>query len=160
IVEDSAEDVGPNQMRKSEYLAEVRDAICSTVETMIAPTGRSTDDCPYLEFVFSYFARRSVEYLNQSIGQFMPETSGVSSARDTIPIITERMSRSTAVWLATGQISGLPENVPTGLMGAAMAAGSGEAAPSPGISFKAKAGGARAARDPRSIQGQLGSGAP
>jgi hypothetical protein len=63
IVEDSTEPVGPDQIRKGEFLAEVRAEVCRTVEEMISPTGRSTSDCPYLEFVFAFFAQHSAQYV-------------------------------------------------------------------------------------------------
>lgn len=159
IVEDSEEEVGPGQMKRSQYLPEVRAEVCRTVEEMLAPTGRSTADCPYLEFVFSFLAHRSAQYIERTLRQFAPEASGVTTARDYIPIITERVRRSTEVWLRTGKITGLPEGVPTTIRTAALAAASEASSPPMGnVLSKEKAGGTKSASNPRAIQAQLGSG--
>ena len=130
IVEDEVAELGPGQMRKSEFLAEVRAAICNTVGPVLASVGRSTSGCPYLELVFKFFDRRDVRYIERTLHQFAREATGIDTARAYIPIITERVRQSTEVWVRTGQITGLPEGVPTSLREAALSARSeGNVAP-------------------------------
>ena len=156
IVEDSAEQLQQGQLRKTEYLAEVRAEVCVAAEEMLAPSGRSTRDCPYLQALFSFLANQSAQFIEEQLRRLAPGASGIRTARDYIPIITERVRSSTAIWLRTGRITGLPPDVPTSFIGPIMAAN--RLANAPGLLFKEKGGGAQIAGNPAAVRSELGAG--
>jgi hypothetical protein len=156
IVEDSAAKLGPGHMRKSEFLAQLRTEVTRTAEAALAGTGRTTADCPYLNYWFGYYNRKDSVHIERAIHKYAPETKNSTSARRYIPIIAQRVSRSVETWARTGEITGLPEGMPMGLMGSV-----GRLIPGIGnIFFKAREGGARTADNRQSIQAELGKGQP
>src|SRR5262249_9297479 len=58
IVEDDAQDVGPGQMRKSEFLDRLRAAVCAAADAELAVVGRDTEGCPYIERWIEYYRAR------------------------------------------------------------------------------------------------------
>ncbi|HEY6724387.1 MAG TPA: DUF4157 domain-containing protein [Polyangiaceae bacterium] len=155
IVEDTALDVGPGQLKKSEYLAEIRAAVRAAAEEVLAPVGLSTRNCPYLEALFGFLARRSARYIDRTLRDFAPRDSRFETARDYAPLITERVRASTETWVQTGQITGLPPSLPVSLVGAMLGAGrEGERR----VLFKGRSGGAKRANNPVAVQAQLGAG--
>lgn len=161
LVEDSAEEVAPGQMRKTEFLTELRTAVCSTAEAVLTGTGRTTEGCPYLDYWFDYYSERDSQHIERAIHRYAPEAAGVITARGYIPIITVRVRRSVEAWAKTGEITGVPEGVPTTLPGTIPAEGEeGARTPTGPVMFKAREGGAKLADDPQAIQEQLGDGRP
>lgn len=161
IVDDSATELGPGQMRKSEFLAQLRTEVCSTVEAAIAGSGRSTEGCPYLDHWFGYYSRQDSAHTERAIRRYAPEASNATTARGYISVITQRARQAAETWARTGEIAGIPEGIPTSLPGESPAGGEGGAETSTGsVMFKAREGGARAADDPQAIQRELGEGSP
>ena len=174
IVEDETQEVGPGQMRKSEFLDELRTAICAAADAELAAVGRSTEGCPYIEQGFARYRAMSGSQLERGLRRYAPEVAGATTARDYIPAVRERVRRGVAVWATTGQITEVPEELAGQLSGgdaldavgsffsgaasAVSSAVGGVGRALGGIFTKAREGGAREADDPQQIQGQLGSG--
>jgi hypothetical protein len=170
IVEDEAGEIGPGQMRKSEFLDELRTAVCAAANAELAAAGRSSEGCPYIERAFARYRAMSGSQLERGLRRYAPEAAGATTARDYIPAVSERVRRAVAVWATTGQITGVPEELADqipggGLLGAigsvfsgvvrgigSMVSGIGS------LFFKARDAGAREPADPQSIQSQLGPG--
>ena len=108
IVEDTATEVQPGQMKKTRFLTELRAKICRAAEAVLAASGRTTEDCPYLDFWFGLYGQKDSRYIERAIHKYAPEASSASSARDYIPVIVDRVRRSVAVWAKTGEITGVP----------------------------------------------------
>jgi hypothetical protein len=169
IVEDDAQGAGPGQMRKSEFLNELRVAVCAEADAELTAAGRSTEGCPYIERAFERYRAMSGAQLELRLRRYAPEAAEATTARDYIPAVSRRVRRAVAVWATTGQITGAPEELESelpeaGLFGAfgGLLSGIGGAISSlvggiGGIFFKAQGDGAKDA-DPRAIQSQLGSG--
>jgi hypothetical protein len=160
LVEDEVENLTPGQMHKSAFLTEVQTAVCAAAEAVLAPAGRSTDDCPYLRFIFPFLRRRPATYIEATLRRFAPELRGVTSARTFIPHVVERVRQSTEHWVRTGKISGLPAGLPTAFFAAGAQIAAGEHDTSPAIQFKGETGGALSDQSPLAIQEQLGPGHP
>jgi Domain of unknown function (DUF4157) len=111
IVEDEMTATSSAQMKKSEFLSILQRQVCKTAEAALAGTGRKTDDCPYLEFWFSYYGSKDSQYIERSIRKYAPETARVRTARQYIPLITARVRRAVQVWVRTGKITGVPEGL-------------------------------------------------
>jgi pyrrolidone-carboxylate peptidase len=158
IVDDEAAQLGPGQMRKSDFLAEVRSAACAAADEAFAGTENSAQGCPWIEASLRFYESRSAERVERDMANYVPEAAGAASASDYVPFIAGRVRQSVAVWVETGEIAGLPQDLPgSGLAGAlAGSLFSGFA----GLFFKAKAGGPQGGAHPRAVQAQLGPGRP
>ena len=159
IVEDEAGEIGPEQMRKSEFLDELRAAVCAAADAELAAAGRSTEGCPYIERAFERYRALSGVQLERGLRRYAPEAAGATAARDYIPIASDRVRRAVAVWATTGKITGAPEEEMAASSEASPSKVSeGAASTSSNIQFKGQDGGAREAGNPAAIQAQLGSG--
>jgi len=127
IVDDNAETVGPNQMKKSQFLAELKVAVCNTAAQALAGTPLSAVGCPYIERWFTHYAGQSSDYVERAVRRYVPETAGSATAGAYIAAITARVNRAAASWATTGQLTGIPPGVtipPELLMGAVAGAAS------------------------------------
>ncbi|HSR50668.1 MAG TPA: DUF4157 domain-containing protein [Acidobacteriota bacterium] len=162
IVEDGDLSATPRQMTKSEFLAEVRSSVSAAMEPILAGAGRTTDGCPYLEFVFRFFGSQDLRYLERTVQRFAPEAVKVESARDYIPFIVDRARRSAQTWAETGRIEGLPQGVPSALLNLRSAAAGARASAEPlsPVLAKSKGGGLRNEGAPETMLARLGRGKP
>jgi hypothetical protein len=174
IVDDDVRELGPGQMRKSEFLDELRTSICATADAELSRVGQSAQDCPYIERWIGYYRTRTSRHVERALRRYAPEAAGAVSARDYIPIVNERVRRGVATWATTGEITGVPEELASqlpgaGLLGAvgglvsgvasSVVAGIGRVFSGIGSLFsKARDGGARRADDPEAVRAQLGAG--
>ena len=156
IVEDSAETVRSEQMQKSEFLAQLRAEVTREAEAALEGTGRTTAQCPYLDYWFGHYSRQDSLHLERAIHRYAPETAYATTAKDYIPIIAERVRRSVETWAGTGEIAGIPEGLSMGTLGGigGLISGIGN------IFSKSRNGGVRAPDDPRVVQAELGQGRP
>ncbi|MCI0337069.1 MAG: DUF4157 domain-containing protein [Acidobacteria bacterium] len=161
IVDDVVSELGPGQMKKSEFIAKLRAEVCKTAEEVLAKVDQTTEGCPYLDFWFDFYGKKDAQHIERAIRKFVPEASGATTAMDYIPSITARVRIGVETWARTGEITGVPEGVPIELPGTTSLASTEETTPATsGIQFKSRSGGARAARNPQAIQAQLGPGRP
>jgi hypothetical protein len=151
---------GRGQLPLGDYLREVRAEVCRAVEGVLAPGGRTTDDCPYLALLFPFLERRSAAEVEGILRRFAPELENPPSARAYTPLVAERARESTAHWQATGEITGLPEGLPTSLQLLAHWAMDSRGAESPPVLLKAKPGPASQGTHPAAVQARLGPGRP
>jgi hypothetical protein len=177
IVDDEVDTLEPGQMKKSEFLNELRTAVCQTAEAALAKTDQTTNGCPYLEYWFNHYRNKDSQHIERAIHKYAPETARATTAREYIAPITGRVGRAVSTWAETGEITGVPEGVSlpgigladaagslfSGIAGAASRVASGAGRLLSGIGnllFKGREGGARATENPQAIQTQLGDGRP
>lgn len=150
LVDDDVAGAAPGQMRKSDFLAEVRRSVCATADEGLAASGQSSDGCPWIQYWLGYYDGKDASHVESALRKFVPEAGGLTSARDFIPMVASRVRRGVDRYAQNGEISEVPTDIPgSGLLG-----GFGE------ISFKGKEGGARGGADPAGVRGQLGAGQP
>ena len=155
VVEDDAADISPHQMRKNVFLDELRTEICAVADAELTRVGRSTEGCPYIEQWINYYRARDVQSGERALRRYAPETAGVSSAREYIPIVAERVRRAVAAWAMNGQITGVPAELAHTIPDQ-----TGGSQASASIMAKARDGGLSHIDEPASIQNQLGPGSP
>jgi hypothetical protein len=161
LAEDSATELAPDQMKKSEFLVLLRSEVCRSVEAVLAEAGQTSDDCPYLNYWFDFYSRKESTHIESAIHRYAPEATSATTARDYISIIAQRARQAAEEWARTGEITGVPEGVPTTLPGeASEGEGGGATADTSAVMFKARKGGAVTTDDPRAIQTELGNGSP
>jgi len=159
IAEDEAGELGPRQMRKTEFLDELQKAVCAAADSELAAVGRTAQGCPYIERWIGYYRTRDGQYLERAIRRYAPDAAAATTAQDYIPLITERVRRAVAVWAKTGEITGIPE----GASAAPPEAGASEQGEttsnaSSGLQFMDAAGGAKSADTPAAVRAQLNGG--
>ena len=148
IVEDRAPSVAPGQMRKSEFLAQLKQEVCGTSDEGLAPAGLTSDGCPWIAHWFAVYEGKNVAHVERAVRLYAPETAAARSAADYVRLVATQVRRSIDRWVLTGEVSGVPSGMP------------GEPTPSEGIFPKARDGVARPGADPQAIQAQLGAGRP
>ena len=181
IVEDEAREIGPGQMRKSEFLDELRRSVCSAADAELAAVGRTAQGCPYIEKWIGYYRTQGSQHVERALRRYAPEAAGAVSARDYIPQVSERVRQAVAVWARTGQITGVPQELASllpgmGLLGgvggflsgigsaissvvSGVATGIGKVFSGIGrLFFKRREGRPKEDADPQMIQSQLSSG--
>lgn len=155
IVEDSATDLASGQMRKRDFLAETRTAVCAAAEEALAETGRNTEGCPYLDYWFDYYSSQDSNHIERAMRRYAPETATAPTAAAMIPFIAERVRQGVAAWARTGEITGVPEGIPLGFPGAPS-----EEDTANSVQPKTQRGGTSAAGNPQAVQARLGGGRP
>lgn len=150
LVPDDA-NASPGQMRKGEFMAALRAGICAAVDAALAGTGRDSEGCPWIEHWLGYYETRSAVDIERALLRYAPEAAGVPTAAQYIRVVTARVSQSAQRWARTGEVTGLPDEMPGAAGGGGLLAGLGA------MFFKPRSGGAHAA-DPVSVREQLGRG--
>ncbi|HET7113824.1 MAG TPA: DUF4157 domain-containing protein [Pyrinomonadaceae bacterium] len=180
IVDDDSKQLQPGQMRKTEFLSALRSSVSTAAEQSLKGTMWSSLGCPYIDRWFNYFNNQSGAHVERALLKYAPGAASATTARDYIPIVTERVRRGIGEWRETGQVTGLPEEFAkggmpgatvSGLMGGLLSgigsavsgivSGIGSALSSVGkMLFKRRDGEAPQPDDPQAIREQLGSGQP
>jgi hypothetical protein len=112
IVSDSATSVDSGQMRKEDFLATLRQRVEAAVDEALADIGRSTADCPYIDYWFAFYAMQDPERIERTARRYAPEAAGVQTARELIDLIVRHARRAADIWVATGRITGVPGGIP------------------------------------------------
>ena len=166
IVADDAATVGPGQMRKSEFLAQLRSTVCTTADEALKEAGESTEGCPYIEQWLAYYTDQEPAHIERALRKYAPEAATATSASDYIPAVSNRVRRAVENWASTGEVTGVPEELAgmlpgAGLGGALSAIGGAIGSVFSGIGralFKGKDG--HETPEPQAIQAQLDEGRP
>jgi len=154
LLVDEATGAGDGRMGKTEFLAELRAAVCGSTDAALAGTGRDSQGCPWIDHWFGYYEGQDAAHIARAIRRYAPEAATAATAREYIPIVAARVGRSAAAWAKTGEVPEMPEELPGGSV-----AGGGLLGSFGGMFFKARSGGARTT-DPVSVRDQLGGGQP
>jgi hypothetical protein len=168
IVDDQAREPTPEQMRKTEFLDELERSVCAAADAELTAVGRTAQGCPYISTWIGYYRSREGSHVERALRRYAPEAAGARNAREYIPFVAARVRRAAAVWAATGEITGVPEEIAASLSGStpgAMVSAAGSVLSSfagglVGIFTKAKEGGARRPDDPEQIRSELQNGRP
>jgi len=157
IAEDSVTELKTGQMRKTDFLQQLRESICNAIDPVLAGAGRSSEGCPYLNYWLNLYEGKDAAHIEQAARKYAPDTANARSAGEYISIIAERAVSAAETWVATGRLSGVPEGVPTTIPGQPAPADAGEGNV---MQAKARDGGAKETDDPRMLQQELGEGQP
>ena len=161
IVEDGTEP-GKGQIRKSDFLEALNDAICRTVDRGLRGTEYSSDNCPYIRAAFAKHKNSTPLYIEQLIDRYSGVVGMAKNAHDLIRLMQVRVMSAVKTWLQTGDMSGVPADIQYEIyssMGTAIKEKIKNAVSSK-LSFKAKEGGAHATQSPHAVMQSLGKGNP
>jgi hypothetical protein len=164
---DEAKDLLPGQMRKSEFLAALRPAVCDAANQELAAVGRDTQGCPYLDKMFAHYASQDAQHVERAIRKYAPEAAGAQAAADYIAPLGERVAQGVRRWASTGNMPELPEGLSPemftggggalGVLSSALGAVGGAIK---SLFFKAESEAARAGVDRSSLEARLDTGRP
>jgi hypothetical protein len=177
IVEDNATQLAPGQMKRSQFMRQLRSHVCATADAALAGAGRSSKSCPYIEEWLGFYSGQSGQYIERALHLYAPETAGARRAQDYLSVIANRVRQAVTVWAKTGKVTGVPAGVPfmpgpahaqgveappvSGAPGrAGGAAGASSPAPAPGqnVLAKRRESAPAQAADTDSVQERLGAG--
>ena len=108
IVSDDAATLAPGQMRKSEFLEQLRSTVCTTADAALAEAGQSTAGCPYIEQWLSYYSDQEPAHIERALRKYAPEANSAATAADYIPAVSNRVREAVQRWARTGDLSGVP----------------------------------------------------
>ena len=150
LVDDDVAALSPGQMRKTEFLTQLRTEVRTTTDDALVGTGRNSEGCPYIERWLSVAAGQTAARVDRGIRLFAPEAAEAKSTAKLLSAVAARVRGSVAQWSKTGDVTAMPEMSSLDLGGGGLAGG---------LLFKARDGGPRP-EDPHSVLGQLGRGGP
>jgi uncharacterized protein DUF4157 len=160
IVDDEAQQIGPGQMHKTEFLDALRTHVCSVADAALASAGRTAQGCPMIERWIGRLRARNVQYIERGIRRYATPPAQ-ASAQDYITAVGEKVREGVTRWTATGDISGVPPELMSEMMGGGVlgaltsfVAGIGSAFSLGSVFAKAKDGGVKEA-NPAAIHAQL-----
>ncbi len=156
IVEDTVQDLAPGQMRRSEFLAMLRSAACSTAEEALSGTLWSTIGCPWIDYWLAHYGGKSAAHIERAVRGFAPGAAAVTSAQGYIPILQSRLRSAISSWRDTGEVGDLPSIPDAAGTPSAESGGDSEG----GIFGKGADAAALAQADPAAVREGLGAGRP
>ncbi len=109
LVDDDAKRLGPGQLRKSVFLAELETAVCAAAERAFEGVRWTPEGCPWVARWFAYYHGRSAAHVEKALRRYAPEVTDATSARDYIPAVTARIRAGIVAWKTTGKVSGVPD---------------------------------------------------
>ncbi len=161
LVEDEATDPAPGQLRKSDFLAQLQEAVCGAAALALEGSAWTADRCPYIGYWFTYYGARNAQQVERALHRYAPATRDAANALDYIAPLVARVRQGIEQWRATGELTGVPDGVPLDLPGAPPAdqfAANGRATP---IARQALPGSeAPVVARAQAIQSRLGQGQP
>ena len=103
IVEDAVIDLAPGQVRRSDFLAQLREAVCAAAEEELEGTIWAAVGCPWIDRWFGYYTGQSAEHVERALRKYVPAAVGARSARDYVPLATGRVRSAISAWRTTGE---------------------------------------------------------
>lgn len=159
IVDDDVHLPEPGQVTKAVFLSDLRQEVAREADVELAGTGRSTADCPWIQYWIAYYEHRDAARLESDMRRYAPETVGAPSVAEVVSLLGQRVRRAVAVWATTGRVTGLPREVPLSLPGVPGSPGAGApAAPIPVFDSRPRAG--PQTPEHLRVEGELGEGEP
>ena len=147
IVDDTAT-AEPGQLRRSEFMAQVRSSLTVTCDQELGRIGRTSENCPYLQHWLGHYENQSARDVERAVQRYAQPTPG-TDARGLVEAVISRAGVGVRRWIETGQTSDIPGmttategDSPGGVQRQSL--GKGPSAPP--------------ASDPVSIQARLGAG--
>ena len=110
LVDDDTATLTKGQMRKADFMRELRAEVRRTAEEELARVGRSAAGCPYIEEMLGRYDGRTAAELERAIRRYAPEARYVRHARDYLRYVTNRLARGIRQWASTGR---MPDDAPS-----------------------------------------------
>ena len=157
------------QMAKGAFMERLKSEVCETVDSALAGTPFSADNCPYIRASFAKHAGSSPAQIEALIIRYCPAAANASSAEAVIGQMKVRVYAAAVQWAKSGSdlsgaaqifggiASGIGDAVGSVASGISNAAGSIASGIS-NLFFKESAGGAVSSQSPETVMQSLGKG--
>ena len=136
VLVDDDQPVPIGGMRRTEFMDALRDRLFTMCDAELSAVGRSSEGCPYLTRWVDHYAHQPATRIERSITLWTGESA--TTAAGLQEAVVRRVRGAVRTWVATGEVTGIPEQAPAleAAPGAPAAAGSGpgltgEAPPTP-----------------------------
>ncbi len=86
------------------FLAGLRQAVIEAADEELAGTGWTAEQCPWIEYWFSYYSMRSVTDVRAALRKFVPEARDATTADEYTGPLTTRVRAAIHKWRATGEV--------------------------------------------------------
>jgi hypothetical protein len=152
IVEDGLPTT-PDQMERSAFVETVRSELTDMANAELMAVHQTAEGCPYIQKWLDYYARQPAEKIERAMSTYVGLRS--KNARVLIDSLIARARSAIRTWIATGRVSGIPQQAPDRGLESPPAVASE-------IQRKADTSGGRASapKSARAIRSELGSGRP
>lgn len=169
IAEDN-EMPGPGQMPKAAFMERLKSEICETVNSALAGTPFSSDNCPYIRASFAKHEHSSAAQIEALIIRYCPAVASARSAEDVISQMKMQVHAAALQWLrnnggvaggAAQMVGSIAGGIGNAVSSAASGIGNAVGGIASGISslfFKENAGGAASSQSPQAVMQSLGKG--
>lgn len=92
------------QLSKLEFFATLRQHIIVAAEAELAGTDWSVDNCPWLEYWFAYYERRSARDAEAALLRYAPGARDAIDASGYLEPAVERVREAIRRWRETGEV--------------------------------------------------------
>ncbi|RFM26950.1 eCIS core domain-containing protein [Deminuibacter soli] len=164
VVDDTAADVSPVQMRRSVFLDRLNQSIREVVNQELQHTIYTADNCTYLNTAFQRHRQTPAAQLERMLKRYSPGAAHATSAEELIRAVAQRAREAAVSWRrghsVLGAVMGVAGSVVSGIAGLFGGGGASQQGSDGGsaMQFKSRPGGAVAAQPPALVMHSLGRG--
>ncbi len=115
IVGDDAITLELEQVRKSEFLNVLKQAVNQVSEEVLAEIKQTSTDCPYINYWFNYYEGRDAGHIESAIKRYAPETETAKDWKEAVSILANRVRQSFQEHVSYNSLEGIPEELPKNL---------------------------------------------
>jgi Domain of unknown function (DUF4157) len=154
-----------NQMRKTVFLDRLKTEVCTTVNQALVGTGFTSDNCPYIQSIFSIHQNNSPAHIEALIFRYCPAAVQAQTAEALIEHIKIKTFTTALHWARNGGMASGAAQIFNGIsngigsIAGSVTSGIGSAASAIGsLFFKEDTGGAKNIQSPQAVMQSLGKG--
>ncbi len=102
---------------KPGFLVALRQAVTEATSRELAGSGWTADQCPYIEYWFNYYERRSARDIEAALRKYAPDAAFATTLADYVGAVVLRVRAAVARWSTTGDVDapdvGMPDALAT-----------------------------------------------
>ena len=162
IADDNANELSEGQMKKTDFMQQLRSGISGAIGPILATAGQTTDGSAYLNNWLDQYHQKDASEIESAVKKYAPGNGTVRTAKDYISPSVQRTIHPAKIWARNRRLSGISKRLSTKVPDQSPAPASSGQGPigASTIQFKAKEGGTKKIDDPLVIQTELGNGQP
>jgi hypothetical protein len=161
IVDDSTSDILDGQMRRTEFLQQLRTEVHDSVGPALTTESQPNGESPYLNSWLSFYEQKTSEEIEATIKRSTPDHARVTDATQYISLVRRRALHAANDWSSTGNVSDVPQGLPSNLTSNPPQSAKVDLVQQPKsttVMAKPKEGGVNKVDDADAIQIELGQG--
>jgi hypothetical protein len=112
----AASRASPVDVQSVAFLTSLKQTVIAAADEELAGTDWTAEQCPWIEYWFSYYSMRSLSDVRAALRKFVPEARDATTADEYSGPLTARVRAAIHKWRATGEIDA-PAGIDTRLAG-------------------------------------------